>query len=108
MPPELHATRADMNLNLAEDIMSVADFARGTQAHLAALATTQRPLVLRQDGKAAAVVLTMESYDEIAHEAYERKMDQQLKATLEAYAEGERGRPLEDVFNDLRQKHFGK
>jgi len=80
-----------MKMILAEDVVSVTDFARGTKEHLAEMAKTQRPRVLTQNGKAAAVVVPVEMYDELAHEAYERKMDEQLKAALEAYARGERG-----------------
>lgn len=97
-----------MKMVLAEDIVSVTDFARGTKEHLAEMARTQRPRVLTQNGKAAAVVVPVEMYDQLAHEAYERKMDEELKASLEAYARGERGRPLDEVFSDLRKKHFSE
>ena len=93
---------------MAKDIVSVTDFARGTKEHLAEMAVTNRPRVLTQNGKAAAVVMPVEMYDEMAHDAYERKMDMELKATLEAYARGERGKPLNEVFADLEKKHFSK
>ncbi|MDZ4402884.1 type II toxin-antitoxin system prevent-host-death family antitoxin [Prosthecobacter sp.] len=97
-----------MNMLLAKDIVSVTDFARGTKEHLAEMAVTNRPRVLTQNGKAAAVVMSVEMYDEMSHDAYERKMDMELKMTLEAYARGERGRPLDEVFGDLERKHFSK
>ena len=97
-----------MRMILAEDIVSVTDFARGTKEHLADMAKKQRPRVLTQNGKAAAVVLTVEAFDEMAHQAEEHRLDLELKAALEAYANGDRGRPLDEAFADLRKKHFPK
>lgn len=91
---------------LSEDIVSVTDFARGTKEHLAELTKTNRPRVLTQNGKAAAVVLSVASYEEMAHEAEERQLDRELKAALERYAKGDRGRPLDEAFADLRRKLF--
>lgn len=93
-----------MNMILAEDIVSVTDFARGTKEHLAEMARTQRPRVLTQNGKAAVVVVPVEMYDEMAHAAYEQKMDLELKATLEAYAKGERGTDGPKAFARMRKR----
>ena len=40
-----------MKMILAEDIVSVTDFARGTKEHLADMAKKQRPRVLTQNGR---------------------------------------------------------
>ena len=93
-----------MNMLMAKDIVSVTDFARGTKEHLAEMAVTNRPRVLTQNGKSAAVVMPVEMYDKMAHEAYERKMDMELKATLEAYARGERGTPGPQAMEEIRQR----
>lgn len=93
-----------MNMIMAEDIVSVTDFARGTKEHLAEMAKTQRPRVLTQNGKAAAVVVPVDMFDEMAHQAYEREMDMKLKTALEAYAKGDRGTPGEVVFDRIRKK----
>jgi PHD/YefM family antitoxin component YafN of YafNO toxin-antitoxin module len=45
---------------LSKDVMSVTDFARGTKELLADLSRHQRPRVLTQNGKAAAVVMSVE------------------------------------------------
>lgn len=95
-----------MKMILSEDIVSVTDFARGTKEHLAELTKTNRPRVLTQNGKAAAVVLSVACYEEMAHEVEEQRLDMELKAALERYAKGERGRPLDEAFSDLRQKLF--
>lgn len=95
-----------MKMILSEDIVSVTDFARGTKEHLAELTKTNRPRVLTQNGKAAAVVLSVACYEEMAHEAEERRLDMELKAALEAYDRGDRGRPVDEAFADLRRKLF--
>ena len=93
-----------MKMILAEDIVSVTDFARGTKEHLAEMAKTQRPRVLTQNGKAAVVVMPVEMYDQMVHGIYERTMDLELKATLEAYADGERGADGPTAFAKMRNK----
>ena len=94
-----------MKMILAEDIVSVTDFARGTKEHLAEMSKTQRPRVLTQNGKAAAVPVDM--FDEMAQKCYEREMDMKLKTAQGAYAKGDLGRPLDEVFGELRTKNFG-
>jgi prevent-host-death family protein len=82
---------------LSKDVMSVTDFARGTKELLADLSRHQRPRVLTQNGKAAAVVMSVEAYEAMAQDAEEHRLDVQLKAAMEAYSKGERGRPLDEV-----------
>ena len=93
-----------MKMILAEDIVSVTDFARGTKEHLADMAKKQRPRVLTQNGKAAAVVLTVEAFDELTHQAEEHRLDLELKAALEAYAKGDRGTPGDVAFAQIRKE----
>jgi PHD/YefM family antitoxin component YafN of YafNO toxin-antitoxin module len=94
-------------MTLSEDIVSVTDFARGTKEHLAALAKSNRPRILTQNGKAAAVVLSVKKFEELAWAEEERRLDLELKEALERYVKGERGRPLDEAFADLRRKLFG-
>ena len=93
-----------MKMILAEDIVSVTDFARGTKELLAEMAKTQRPRVLTQNGKASAVVMPVDMFDEMAQQAYEREMDMKLKTALEAYAKGDRGTSGDVVFDRIRKK----
>lgn len=95
-----------MNMILEKDIVSLTDFARQTRKHTAELKKHNRPRVLTHNGKAAAVVLSVAAYEEMAHAAEEYRNDLKLKAAVEAYARGERGRPLEEVFGELRAKLF--
>ena len=96
-----------MKMILSKDIVSVTDFARGTKEHLTALAKHNRPRVLTQNGKAAAVVLSVKQYEELEWAAEEHRLDMELKGALERYAKGDRGRPVDEAFADLRRKLFG-
>ena len=91
---------------LEEDVVSLTDFARQTRKHTAELNKHHRPRVLTHNGKAAAVVLSVAAYDELAHAAEEHRLNMQLKAALETYDRGERGRPLDEAFADLRTRLF--
>ena len=95
-----------MKMVLEKDIVSLTDFARQTRKHTAELKKNNRPRVLTHNGKAAAVVLSVAAYDEMAHAAEEYRLDMELKAALEAYDRGDRGRPLDEAFGDLRARLF--
>jgi len=97
-----------MNLSLSEDIVSVTEFARGTKKHLAQMNRLRRPRVLTQNGRAAAVVLPVKAFEEMSRELEEHRLDLELQKTLEAYARGERGRPLDESFADMRKRLFKK
>lgn len=93
-----------MNMILAKDIVSLTDFARQTRKHTDELKKTRRPRVLTHNGKATAVVLSVDAYQKLADEAHERQMDLRLQAAVEAYAQGERGVPLDEAFQQLRKR----
>jgi PHD/YefM family antitoxin component YafN of YafNO toxin-antitoxin module len=93
-----------MNLVLDHDIVSLTDFARRTREHTAELKKHGRPRVLTHNGKAAAVVLSVAAYEELAHDAEERRADMALKAAIEAYARGERGTPGPLAFQQIRER----
>lgn len=95
-----------MKMILTEDIVSVTDFARGTKEHLAELTAHQRPRVLTQNGKAAAVVMTVEAFESMAHLAEERQFDLELQSALKSYAAGDRGRPLHEALGALESTLF--
>ncbi|MFZ2277511.1 MAG: type II toxin-antitoxin system Phd/YefM family antitoxin [Prosthecobacter sp.] len=93
-----------MNLVLDQDIVSLTDFARRTREHTAELKKHGRPRVLTHNGKAAAVVLSVAAYEQLAHDAEERRADMELKAAIEAYAKGERGTPGPLAFKQIRAR----
>ena len=93
-----------MKIDLVHGIGSLTDFARNTRSQVEELQQTNQPRVLTQNGKAAAVVLSVEAYQEMAQLAYERDMDLRLSKAVETYAHGERGTDTEVVFDRLRNK----
>jgi prevent-host-death family protein len=95
-----------MKLDLVKGIGSLTEFARNTRTQVEELQKTNQPRVLTQNGKAAAVVLSVEAYEEMAQLAYEREMDLRLSKAVEAYAQGERGTDATVVFERL-QKQLG-
>jgi hypothetical protein len=52
------------------------------------------------------VVLSVAAFDKMAQAADEYRLDMELKAALEAYDRGDRGRPLDAAFSDLRARLF--
>ncbi len=93
-----------MKMVLSEDIVSMTDFARGTKERLQVLQESQRPCVLTHNGRAAAVVLSMEAFEQLASDAEEHRMDQRLRAALAAYDQGELGTEGPKAFARLRQQ----
>jgi len=95
-----------MKMVLEKDVVSLTDFARQTRKHTAELKKHNRPRVLTHNGKATAVVLSVNAFDKLMHAAEEYRLDMELKAALEAYDRGDRGRPLDEAFSDLRARLF--
>jgi PHD/YefM family antitoxin component YafN of YafNO toxin-antitoxin module len=93
-----------MDLILEKDVVSLTDFARQTRKHTAELKKTKRPRVLTHNGKAAAVVMSVAAFDEMAEAAHEHQMDLRLKAALEVYVAGDRGTPGAEAFAQIRER----
>lgn len=93
-----------MKLVLSEDIVSMTEFARGTKERLQLLQESQRPCVLTQNGKAAAVVLSVEAFEQMAGDAEEHRMDQRLHAALVAYDQGKTGTEGRKAFARIRSR----
>jgi PHD/YefM family antitoxin component YafN of YafNO toxin-antitoxin module len=93
-----------MNMILAKDIVSLTDFARQTRKHTDDLKKTQRPRVLTHNGKATAVVLSVDAYQKLADEAEEHRLDMEVKAAIEDYVRGKRGTPGPEAFGLIRAR----
>jgi PHD/YefM family antitoxin component YafN of YafNO toxin-antitoxin module len=93
-----------MYATLENDRVSVAEFALHAHEQTSELQASSRPKVLTLDGKPSAIVLSVEAYEKIAAEAYEHEMDRRLRAAVEAYANGERGIPIEEGLAELCQR----
>jgi PHD/YefM family antitoxin component YafN of YafNO toxin-antitoxin module len=91
-----------MNMILEKDVVSLTDFARQTRKHTAELKKHNRPRVLTHNGKATAVVLSVSAFDKLMHAAEEYRLDMELKSAVEAYAEGKRGTPGPQAFQEIR------
>lgn len=61
------------NINVADDIVPIGHFRTHTSAMLEQLRATRRPIVLTQNGKPAAVVLTPEEFDALGDRALVRE-----------------------------------
>lgn len=89
---------------LEEDIVSLTEFARQTKQHTAALKKHHRPRVLTHNGRAAAVVLSVAAYEQLASDAEEHRLDLRLRAALDEHAKGRRGTPAAKAFQQIRAR----
>jgi len=81
----------------------VTDFQRNTKDHLKRLEKSRRPLVLTLNGKAKAVVIDAQSYDELMEKVEQAK----TVAVGEGLEDVKRGRtkPAAEVLERMRRKH---
>jgi len=93
-----------MKIQLNEDIVSLTDFSRNTREHASEVLRHGRPRVLTMNGKASMVVLSVEAFETLAHDAEEHRMDQRLRAALEEYDAGKPGASSTTVFKRVRQR----
>lgn len=93
-----------MRIDLQKDVVSLTDFARNTREHTEDLAKGGRPRILTQNGKASVVVLSVDAYEKLAHDAEEYQMDLRLRAALEDYSNGNSGKPLKSVISRIRKQ----
>lgn len=87
-----------------EDIYSLTDFQRHAKEHIARLKETGRPEVLTVNGRAELVVQDAASYQKLLDLLDRLEALEGIKQGLESMHRGE-GRPAEDVFRDMRNKH---
>ena len=76
--------------NLSEDILPLGDFKTHASRVLRQLKDSQRPVVITQNGRAAAVLITPEEFDQM------RERDRFLLAVREGLADADAGRLIED------------
>lgn len=87
-------------INVSQDIQSLTTFKRDTAGLIKRMKKTGRPLVLTVKGKAEAVVMAAAAYQEIAEH-----LDSVagIRRGL-AQAKKGRGRPVDEVFDDLESE----
>jgi PHD/YefM family antitoxin component YafN of YafNO toxin-antitoxin module len=92
-----------MKWKLNEDVVSLTDFARNTKQHTEELARGGRARILTQNGKASVVVISLDAFEQMAHEAEEYRMGIRLRQAVEDYAMGNRGTEAKTAMNRLRK-----
>ena len=86
------------------EIKSLTDFKRHTAEFVERLRETGRPQVLTVNGKAAVVVQDAESYQRLLELVERAEAIEGIHRGLASAARGE-GRPVEEVFEELRAKY---
>ena len=92
-------------MNIVQDIQSVSIFKQNTSKMLKQLKKTRRPLVLTVNGKADAVVLDAESYQNLVEAKEYAETVAVLKERIEELNSGVKGIPMEEVFSDLAKEY---
>lgn len=93
-----------MKWKLKEDVVSLTDFARNTKQHAQELACGGRARILTQNGKASVVVLSLDAFEKMAHDADQYRMDLRLRQAVEDYATGNHGTTAKTAMSRLRQR----
>jgi prevent-host-death family protein len=77
-------------MQLAEDILPLGEFKTHASQVLRKLQNSQRPVVITQNGRPAAVLITPEEFDRM------REHERFLSAVREGLADAEAGRMIDD------------
>ena len=77
-------------LHLTEDILPIGEFKTQASRVLRQLRASQRPVVITQNGRPAAVLITPEEFDRI------REHERFMSAVREGLADAEAGRLVDD------------
>lgn len=86
------------------DIHSLTDFQRNAREYIDRLKETGRPEVLTINGKAELVIQDAESYQKLLDAIDRAEAIEGIRRGLEQMEAG-LGRPAEEFFAELRQKH---
>jgi prevent-host-death family protein len=78
------------SMQVSEDILPIGEFKTQASRVLRKLHKAQRPIVITQNGKPAAVLITPEEFDRL------REHDRFLEAVHEGLADSEASRVIED------------
>ena len=79
------------SLHISEDILAIGEVKEQLSRVLRQLHETQRPIVVTQNGRPAAVLITPDDFDRL------RELDQFLDAVHEGLADSEAGRVIDDA-----------
>jgi prevent-host-death family protein len=87
-------------INVAEDIVPIGEFKTHASEFIRKMHETGRPMVITQNGRPAAVMLTPDEYTEFDYAEFVR---QKVRAGIESAEQG-RSRPLGAVVKSLRSR----
>jgi len=79
------------SLHISEDILAIGEVKAQLSRVLRQLHETRRPIVVTQNGRPAAVLITPDEFDRL------RELDQFLDAVHEGLADSEAGRVIDDA-----------
>lgn len=91
-------------MKLSRDIQSLSVFKRDSSKFLKQIKKTGEPLVLTVNGKAAAVVLDPDSYEDFQREKDRQDMIASVNRGIEDMQAG-RTKPAKQVFDEFEKKH---
>ncbi|MGB7070813.1 MAG: type II toxin-antitoxin system Phd/YefM family antitoxin [Pyrinomonadaceae bacterium] len=91
-------------MKLTRDIQSLSVFKRDSSKFIKQIKKTGQPIVLTVNGKAAAVVLDPDSYEDYLRDKDRRDMIASVKRGIEDMKAG-RTKPADEVFRELERKH---
>jgi prevent-host-death family protein len=92
-------------MNVVRDIQSLSVFKRDASKIIKQIKATKQPVVLTVNGKADAVILDAESYQNLVEAKEYNETVAVLRERLKSFDEGEKGVPMEEVFRELAEKH---
>ena|SRR5215203_3717042 len=91
-------------MKLTRDIQSLSVFKRDSSKFIKQLKKTGEPIILTVNGKAAAVVLDPDSYEDYLREKDRRDMIASVKRGIDDMKAG-RTTPADEVFREFERKY---
>lgn len=91
-------------MNIIQDIQSLSIFKRDASKILKQLKKTKRPIVLTVNGKADAVVLDAESYQNLIEAKEYAETVAVLRERIKELNSGVAGLPMDEVFAELTKE----
>jgi PHD/YefM family antitoxin component YafN of YafNO toxin-antitoxin module len=85
------------------DVQTVAEFARNAAEHARRLKASGEPMLLTVDGEPALVVQDADSYHRLRDDAERLRVLEGIRRGIEDMEAG-RGRPLGEVFSEIRRE----
>ncbi len=92
-------------MNIVRDIQSLSVFKRDASKIIKQIKATKEPVVLTVNGKADAVILDAESYQNLVEAKEYAETVAVLRERLKSFDEGEKGVPMDEVFQELAKEH---